>query len=74
MAQRRLYAEHPGSLGWQTLSYRAKRRLAQHAKRWLNGVATLHMTADLLDQRDAAGEVRGWFETIVQLVERSRLG
>ena len=50
-------------------TFRAQRRLINHAKRWLNAVAVEEMTAALLHERDPAGEVLGWFQTIASLAE-----
>jgi hypothetical protein len=38
-------------------------------KRLLNTEAPRHMTAELLAQRDPAGEVVGWFREIGRLIE-----
>jgi hypothetical protein len=56
---------------WEALKFRAQRRLITNAKRWLNSVAIEEMTAALLYERDPAGEVLGWFQTIARLAEGS---
>ncbi len=66
LARRRLEQEWP-SLSWDELSRRAQRRLAASAKRWLNRVAVQQMTAELLAERDPAGELLGWLRKIGQL-------
>jgi hypothetical protein len=53
---------------WPALSRRSRQRLLQRAKRVLNTQAVRHMTADLLQERDPAGEVRGWFRRIGALL------
>jgi len=67
------YRQTPACLPWESLSRRTQRRLTARAKRWLNTIAILHMTAHLLAERDPAGEVLGWLQTIRDLVEMDRL-
>lgn len=55
------------SLPWGLLPYRARRRLANRAKRWLNTQAVECMTAELLNQRDPEGEVVSWLRAIRRL-------
>lgn len=54
---------------WPTLSYRARQRQIYRVKRLLNTEAVRHMTAELLAERDPAGEVIGWFREIGRLIE-----
>ena len=56
---------------WESLERRTHRRLAARAKRWLNTVAIEQMTAELLAERDPAGEVLSWLQAIEELVHRS---
>lgn len=66
LARRRF--EHAWPFGsWDGLTRRAQRRLAASAKRWLNRVAVGHMTAELLAERDPAGELLGWLRTMGNL-------
>ena len=57
---------------WPTLTHRARQRQIYRTKRLLNTEAVRHMTADLLAERDPAGEVIGWFRDIGRLVSDSR--
>ena len=52
---------------WTSLSRRARKRLREKAKRWLNRDAVDRMSAERLAERDPAGEVIGWLRTIAQL-------
>ena len=54
---------------WELLPPRARRRMANRAKRWLNTKAADHMTVDLLRERDPDGEVVSWLSTIGRLAE-----
>jgi hypothetical protein len=52
---------------WGSLSRRARRRLRDKAKKWLNRDAVDRMTPERLTERDPAGEVIGWLRTIAEL-------
>ena len=52
---------------WESLSRRARRRLRDKAKKWLNREAVDRMTPERLAERDPAGEVIGWLRTIAEL-------
>jgi len=52
---------------WQMLSRRARRRLRDKAKKWLNRDAVDRMTPARLDERDPDGEVSDWLRTIGEL-------
>jgi hypothetical protein len=52
---------------WGSLSRRARRRLRDKAKKWLNQDAVDHMTPQRLTERDPDGEVIGWLRTIAEL-------
>ena len=54
---------------WALLTGRAKKRCRERAKRWLNRAAVERMTAELLGQRDLAGEVRGWLAAIAEMLD-----
>jgi hypothetical protein len=65
----------PGKLPWSELPRRTRQRLINRAKRWLAREAVCQMSLELLTERDPAGEVLSWFETIRALassVRRSR--
>jgi hypothetical protein len=53
---------------WQSLSRRARRRLRDKAKKWLNREAVGRMTPERLAERDPDDEVIGWLRTIADLV------
>jgi hypothetical protein len=61
------YQQFGPSLSWDRLPYRARKRLANRAKRWLNRSVVDCMTPELLGQRDRAGEVLSWLHTIGRL-------
>jgi hypothetical protein len=52
---------------WGALSRRARRRLRDKAKKWLNQDAVDRMTPRRLAERDPNGEVIGWLRTIAEL-------
>jgi hypothetical protein len=52
---------------WESLSRRARRRLRDKAKKWLNRDAVDRMTPERLAERDPDGEVIGWLRTIAEL-------
>ena len=56
-------------VSWDQLSRRAQKRLANHAKRVLNGPAVMYMSRALLGESDAAGEVYAWYRAIKRLAE-----
>jgi hypothetical protein len=53
---------------WQSLSRRARRRLRDKAKKWLNREAVDRMTPERLAERDPDDEVIRWLRTIAELV------
>jgi hypothetical protein len=55
------------SRGWESLSRKARRRLRDKAKKWLNREAVDRMTPERLAQRDPDDEVIGWLRTIAEL-------
>ena len=67
LAARRLYEASPRCDPWDSLSQRARKRMANRAKKWLNTRAIEQMTTDLLVQRNALEEVSFWLNTIHQL-------
>jgi hypothetical protein len=56
-----------GRRSWESLSRRARRRLRDKAKKWLNREAVDRMTPVRLAERDPAGEVIGWLQSIANL-------
>ncbi|HEV3020849.1 MAG TPA: ATP-dependent endonuclease [Pirellulales bacterium] len=63
-------AKDPSHAPWEELTSRARRRLRDRAKRWLNREAVDRMTPERQAQRDPNGEVRGWLATIAELAGR----
>jgi hypothetical protein len=64
---RHWYELIPQSRPWTELLRRSRERLIYRAKRWLNRQAVIQMTADLLAQRDPAGEVLQWLTLIADM-------
>lgn len=62
------YQAQPRDIPWDQLPLRARKRLRNKAKRWLNARAVEHMTPERLSARDPDGEVRSWLLTIASLV------
>jgi hypothetical protein len=57
------------SRSWLSLSRRARRRLRDKAKKWLNRAAVDCMTPERLAERDLDDEVIGWLRTIAELID-----
>ena len=57
---------------WELLPARARKRLRERAKRWLNSQAAERMTVEQIDECDPAGEIRMWLQTIARLAEQER--
>ena len=68
-AAKSLYQRGLDETPWELLPPRARRRMANRAKRWLNTKAADHMTVELLRQRDPDGEIVSWLRTIDRLAE-----
>ena len=56
-------------VAWSDIPSRARRKLREKAKHWLNREAAERMTPELLAARDPAGEIRGWLATVSELLE-----
>ena len=67
MTAKRFFQIRLNNAPWELLPRRARRRLMNRAKRWLNTQAVAHMTADMLRQRDPDGEVISWLLAIDRL-------
>ena len=52
------------TVSWNSLSRRARQRLRNRAKSWLNTAAAERMTPERLAERDPTGEIPLWLETI----------
>ncbi|HEV7226422.1 MAG TPA: ATP-dependent endonuclease [Pirellulales bacterium] len=57
---------------WESLPARARKRLRERAKRWLNTAAVERMTVERIDQCDPQGEIRVWLRTMARLVRPAR--
>jgi hypothetical protein len=66
VAERCFLRNHPGER-WSELSARTRRRLRNRAKSWLSTDALDRMTVARFDERDPAGEIRGWLRQIAEL-------
>lgn len=67
-AARGLFISSPTTASWDELSRRARRRLRDRAKTWLNTTAVERMTIGRLREHDTAGEVIGWWRAIRELL------
>lgn len=68
LTARKLYQQRPGEVPWQLQPRRAQSRMANRAKHWLNTKVAEHMTLDMLRQRDHAGEIVSWMQSIRALL------
>jgi hypothetical protein len=66
VAERCFLRQHPGG-GWGELSTRARRRLRNRAKSWLNTLAVDRMTVARFAERDPVGEINGWLRMIAEM-------
>jgi len=66
------YRLHGSDVAWADLSQRARKRRCERAKAWLNRRAVECMTAELLSDRDPAGEVASWLGIIATLLAAGR--
>jgi hypothetical protein len=69
LAAQQVFESSHGKSTWQRLTRRARVRLTNRAKHWLNTSAVEQMTVSLLQERDPDGEIISWLETIRQLAE-----
>ena len=65
------YGQNQARPAWDSLPRRTQRRLAGHAKRWLNTATVEQMTAALLAERNPQGELIGWLMVIAEMECRS---
>jgi hypothetical protein len=66
---RHWYLCRPHDRDWDELSTRARRRMANRAKQWLNTRAVDRMTLSMLRQRDSEGEFVSWLQAISAAVD-----
>jgi hypothetical protein len=64
---RKLLERHDG-LSWEELPFKGQHRLREKAKKLLNGKAVVHMTPELLRERDRDGEVVSWLRKVDALL------
>ena len=69
---KRLYQQGVINKPWEVQSQRARSRMANRAKRWLNTVAVGHMTPELLRERDPDAELIGWFRKMSSMIDESQ--
>tara|TARA_R110000868_G_scaffold231065_2_gene484392 strand:- start:8508 stop:9047 length:540 start_codon:yes stop_codon:yes gene_type:complete len=69
VAAQQIFESSHGNPNWKQLTRRARVRLTNRVKHWLNTRAVEQMTVSLLQERDPDGEIISWLETIGQLVE-----
>ena len=70
VAERCFRRQHPEG-GWHELSARARRRLRNRAKSWLNTLAVDRMTVARFADRDPNGEITGWLKCIAEMAGAS---
>jgi hypothetical protein len=58
-------------VAWESLSRRARQRLRNRAKAWLNTTVVDRMTPQRLAERDPAGEIPLWLATISRFADGS---
>lgn len=68
LAARADFSRLPGQDSWHALSRRARRRLRDRAKRWLNTTAVARMTPARLAHSDPRGEVLAWLQAMNELL------
>ena len=69
LVAKQAHATCGGRRAWHEVPSRRRRRMKNHAKRWLNTEAVSHMTPTLLDEQDPQGDVRSWLEAIAWLTD-----
>tara|TARA_R110002095_G_scaffold207145_1_gene191813 strand:+ start:2161 stop:2799 length:639 start_codon:yes stop_codon:yes gene_type:complete len=69
VAAQRIFESSHGNPNWKQLTKRARVRLTNRVKHWLNTNAVEQMTIRLLQERDPNGEIISWLESIIQLAE-----
>ncbi|QDT93574.1 hypothetical protein [Gimesia algae] len=69
VAAQQIFESSHGNPNWKQITKRARVRLTNRVKHWLNTSAVEQMTVSLLQERDPEGEVISWLESISQLAE-----
>lgn len=70
LAARACYERLPQSPVWELLPARARKRLRERAKHWLNTAAAERMTPARLRDVDPQGEIVRWLRAAAELAER----
>lgn len=66
------YQQQGGTLPWDQLEMRVRKRRRNRVKKWLHTKAVDRMTPERLAESDPDGEVVSWLQTIAQLAEGRR--
>ncbi|MCB9953667.1 MAG: ATP-dependent endonuclease [Planctomycetaceae bacterium] len=66
-----LYQQGVINQPWELHSQRARSRMANRAKRWLNTIAVNAMTPELFRARDPDDELIGWLRLMAQMMAKS---
>jgi hypothetical protein len=66
---RHCHEHHTGGIGWDQMHSRARKRLRDKVKKWLNTAAAQRMTARRIAERDPDGEICGWLRAIAELAD-----
>ncbi|WIE72312.1 ATP-binding protein [Curtobacterium sp. MCJR17_020] len=66
-----LYEAEDNGIAWADLEKDKRKSKANSAKSWLNMDAVGHMTAEMLNEIDGPGDLRGWLRRITQIVRSS---
>ena len=66
---KQLYQQGVIDRPWELHSQRARSRMTNRAKRWLNTEAVSHMTSKLLQQLDPEDELIGWLRIMAKMID-----
>jgi hypothetical protein len=69
IAAKQLYQQGVIDRPWELHSQRARSRMTNRAKRWLNTEAVSHMTTKLLRERDPEDELIGWLRIMSSMID-----
>jgi hypothetical protein len=69
LAAQAVHEASESKTSWEDLDPEDKKKKGSRAKLWLNTEAVQFMTSQMLDERDPAGDVRGWFNRIAELLD-----
>jgi hypothetical protein len=69
LAAQAVHEASESETSWEDLDPEGKKKKESKAKLWLNTEAVQLMTPHKLDERDPAGDVRGWFNKIAELLD-----